>query len=114
MAEHATVTVPASQLRQNILLVLKNEGYIRHFTTKEVRKGITAIEIELKYLEGEPAIKEIWRESKPGRRKYSVVTDLEKVRNGLGISVISTSKGIMSDIEARRQNLGGEVLFGVF
>ena len=96
-------------LRARVLQVLKDEGYIRDF--REVANGAhKEIEIELKYFEGSPAIHEIQRVSKPGRRVYSSIKDLRLVRNGLGISIISTPKGVMSDAEARTQNVGGEIL----
>ncbi|MGL6182512.1 MAG: 30S ribosomal protein S8 [Aestuariivirga sp.] len=105
---------PASKLRANVLDVLKREGYIRAFSTEQVRPGIAIINIELKYSEGEPAIKEITRISKPGRRVYSKIADLQKFYAGLGISILSTPKGVMSDHEARTANVGGEVLCRVF
>lgn len=110
----AVVSTPASKMRENVLNVLKKEGYIRDFRRAEVRKNVNRIEIELKYHEGVGAIKEIWRVSRPGLRVYKPATDIQKVRNGLGISILSTSRGIMSDNEARRENVGGEVLCGVF
>jgi small subunit ribosomal protein S8 len=110
----ATVSVPASTLRANILTVLQSEGYIRGFNKENVRKGIDRISIELKYSEGQPVIKEIWRESKPGLRKYTGAGSITKVKNGLGTAILSTSKGIMTDAQARRDNIGGEILFGIF
>jgi small subunit ribosomal protein S8 len=107
------VLSPASTLRVRVLNVLKDEGYIRDF--REVADGAhKEIEIELKYFEGAPAIHEIQRVSKPGRRVYSSIKDLRLVRNGLGISIISTPKGVMSDAAARAQNVGGEVLCEVY
>ena len=88
---------PASKLRENVLEVLKREGYIRAWRTEELRPGVRFIEIELKYSEGEPAIKEITRVSKPGRRVYSKITELPRIYNGLGISILSTPRGVMSD-----------------
>lgn len=114
MAKKESVTVPASNLRLNVLEVLKKEGYIRGFEKVNVRAGIDEIKVELKYYEGEPVIKEIERVSKPGRRVYSKVKDLPKFYNGLGIYVLSTPSGVMSDHEARQANLGGEVLCKVF
>ncbi len=114
MAKKESVTVPASNLRLNVLEVLKREGYIRGFEKVNVRTGIDEIKVELKYYEGEPVIKQIERVSKPGRRVYSKVKDLPKFYNGLGIYVLSTPSGVMSDHEARQANLGGEVLCKVF
>jgi small subunit ribosomal protein S8 len=107
------LTSPASTLRNRVLQVLKDEGYIRDF--REVANGAhKEIEIELKYFEGSPAIHEIQRVSKPGRRVYSSIKDLRLVRNGLGISIISTPKGVMSDNAAREANVGGEILCEVY
>jgi len=104
---------PASTLRTRVLQVLKDEGYIRDF--REVANGAhKEIEIELKYFEGSPAINEIQRVSKPGRRVYSSIKDLRLIRNGLGISIISTPKGVMSDNAAREANVGGEILCEVY
>jgi len=97
-----------------VLEVLQREGYIRGFSREEVRPGVAELTIELKYVDGEPVIREITRISKPGRRVYSRITDLPRVYNGLGISILSTPKGVMSDNEARVANLGGEVLCRVF
>lgn len=104
---------PASTLRVRVLQVLKDEGYIRDFREIEV-EGRKELEIELKYFEGAPAIHEIQRVSKPGRRVYSAVKDLRLVRNGLGISILSTPKGVMSDNAAREANVGGEILCEVY
>ena len=104
---------PASTLRARVLQVLKDEGYIRDFREIE-SEGRKELEIELKYFEGTPAIHEIQRVSKPGRRVYSSIKDLRLVRNGLGISIISTPKGVMSDAAARDANVGGEVLCEVY
>ncbi|HYD88327.1 MAG TPA: 30S ribosomal protein S8 [Vitreimonas sp.] len=107
------LTSPASTLRMRVLQVLKDEGYIRDF--RAIENGAhKEIEIELKYFEGAPAIHEIQRVSKPGRRVYSSIKDLRLVRNGLGISIISTPKGVMSDAAARDQNVGGEILCEVY
>jgi small subunit ribosomal protein S8 len=106
-------TSPASTLRGRVLQVLKDEGYIRDFREIE-NEGRKELEIELKYFEGAPAIHEIQRVSKPGRRVYSSIKDLRLVRNGLGISIISTPKGVMSDNAARDANVGGEVLCEVY
>ena len=105
---------PASKLRENVLEVLKREGYIRAWRTEELRSGLRFIDIELKYSEGEPAIKEIMRVSKPGRRVYSKIAELPKFYNGLGTSILSTPRGVMSENEARAANVGGEVLCRVF
>jgi len=108
------VSTPASKIRKNVLDVLQNEGYIRGYAQVEYDSGKAEIEIELKYYDGSPVIKEIKRISKPGRRVYSSVNDLPRVHNGLGVSILSTSKGVMSDSEARTQNVGGEILCRVF
>jgi len=110
----SSVLSPASKLRANVLEVLKKEGYIRGFERHDSSKGRPELNIELKYYEGEPVIKAISRVSKPGRRVYSAIKDLPKVRNGLGISILSTPRGVMSDVEARAANVGGEVLCRVF
>jgi small subunit ribosomal protein S8 len=107
------VAVPSSKLRERVLEVLHKEGYIRGFATIE-KDGKSEIEVELKYFDGAPVIKEIQRVSKPGRRVYASVETLPSVFNGLGISILSTPKGVMSDQEARAQNVGGEVLCTVF
>ncbi|MBM3482602.1 MAG: 30S ribosomal protein S8 [Alphaproteobacteria bacterium] len=110
----AQVRSPVSKQRAAVLDVLKSEGYIRGYS-KTGDGGIRDVfEIELKYNEGRPVITEINRVSRPGRRVYSPIEDLPRVYNGLGISILSTSKGVMSDLEARRQNLGGEVICTVF
>ena len=103
-----------SNLNMNVLSVLKDEGYIRDFQDLEVRKGINSIQINLKYYNGTPVIKNIKRVSKPGCRVYSSINKLPKVYNGLGISILSTPRGVMSDNEARAANVGGEVLCQVF
>lgn len=113
-AQKDSVISPASKLRANVLEVLKREGYIRGFSREELMPGITELKIELKYHEGRPVIREISRVSKPGRRVYSKIKDLPRVYNGLGISILSTPKGVMSDTEARAANIGGEVLCRVF
>ena len=113
-ARMSVVLSPASSLRTNVLEVLRREGYIRGYSQAEVRKGIAELRIELKYHEGEPVIKEIKRVSKPGRRVYSKIKDLPRVYNGLGIAILSTPQGVMSDQEARTANVGGEVLCRVF
>ena len=103
-----------SKLNINVLSVLKDEGYIRDFKNIEERKGINSIKIELKYYEGKPVISEIKRVSTPGRRVYSSINDLPRTYNGLGISILSTPRGVMSDNEARAAHVGGEVLCQVF
>ena len=103
-----------SNLNMNVLSVLKDEGYIRDFRDLEVRKGINSIQIDLKYFNGNPVIKNIKRVSKPGIRVYSKISDLPKTYGGLGISILSTSMGVMSDNKARQKNVGGEVLCEVF
>ena len=113
-ARKASVVAPASKLRENVLDVLKREGYIRGYARGNRRPGVDEITIELKYNEGEPVIREISRISTPGRRVYSKIKDLPKVYNGLGISILSTPRGVMSDAEARAANVGGEVLCLVF
>lgn len=113
-SRHAACIAPNSQLRQNVLDVLKREGFIRGFATEQVRPGVSLIRIELKYNEGEPVIKEITRISKPGRRVYSKIKELPRVYAGLGISILSTPRGVLSDAEARAANVGGEVLCRVF
>lgn len=113
-ARMSSVESPASKLRTNVLEVLKREGYIRGYAQEEVRPGVSNLKIELKYHEGEPVIKQISRVSKPGRRVYSKIADLQRVYNGLGIAILSTPRGVMSDNEARAANVGGEVLCRVF
>jgi len=114
MRNKSKVSTPGSRMRANVLEVLKSEGYIRGFATVEHAGGRSEIEIELKYADGEPVIREIDRVSKPGRRVYVSAKNLPRVNNGLGISVLSTPKGIMADHDAREANVGGEVLFTVF
>ncbi|MFV3129807.1 30S ribosomal protein S8 [Niveispirillum sp. KHB5.9] len=113
-ARMSVVLSPASKLRTNVLEVLKREGYIRGYSVEQDRPGVQSLRIELKYFEGEPVIKEVHRVSKPGRRIYSKIADLPRVYNGLGISILSTPRGVMSDVEARAANVGGEVLCKVF
>ena len=108
------VVSPHSKLRLNVLDVLKREGYIRSYGEEELRPGIGRIKIELKYTDGAPTIQHISRVSKPGRRVYSKITDLPTFRGGLGISILSTPRGVLSDHEARSMNVGGEVLCQVF
>ena len=113
-ARHAGCVAPASKMRANVLEALQREGFIRGFTAEELRPGVAQLRIELKYTEGEPVIKEITRVSKPGRRVYSKIKELPRVYAGLGISILSTPRGILSDAEARAANVGGEVLCRVF
>jgi small subunit ribosomal protein S8 len=114
MRNKSKISTPGSRMRANVLEVLKVEGYIRGYATVEHAGGRSEIEIELKYADGEPVIREIDRVSKPGRRVYVSAKNLPRVNNGLGISVLSTPKGIMADHDAREANVGGEVLFTVF
>lgn len=113
-ARQAVVASPASKIRANVLEVLKREGYIRGFSREQIRPGVSELRIELKYVDGEPVIREIARISKPGRRIYSRIADLPRTYNGLGISILSTPRGVMSDNEARAAKVGGEVLCRVF
>ena len=108
------VEATASRLRANVLEVLKREGFIRDFSVSESDKGLGMIEIQLKYHQGRPVIQEIARVSRPGRRVYSKIKELPRVFNGLGIHILSTPRGVMSDQEARAHNVGGEVLCRVF
>ena len=107
-------TVPASRLRSNVLDVLQREGYIRGWFEEELRPGVKELRVELKYDNGRPVIKEIKRVSTPGRRVYSKIRELPRHFNGLGISILSTPRGVMSDAEARAANVGGEVICKVF
>ena len=107
-------STPGSRLRASLLEVLRDEGYIRGYTTKDHGNGRTEFEIELKYFDGAPVIREISRVSKPGRRVYASVKNLPRVANGLGIAVVSTPQGVMADHLAREKNVGGEVLCTVF
>ena len=113
-AGKSSVNSPASKLRANVCDVLQREGFIRGYSSVEIRKGITEMKIDLKYHDGSPVIQEISRVSTPGRRVYSKIKDLPRVYNGLGISILSTPKGVMSDAEARNHHVGGEVLCRVF
>ncbi|MEC7179443.1 MAG: 30S ribosomal protein S8 [Pseudomonadota bacterium] len=109
-----SVVIPSSKFRRNILEILKNEGYIKDFYIEKSENNKISLKINLKYFEGDPVIKEIKRISKPGRRVYSRATSIPKVMNGLGLAIISTPKGVMSDTDARKQNIGGEVICRVF
>ena len=112
-AKKDSVMTPASKLRANVLEVLKREGYIRGYSEEELA-GHAGLRVELKYFEGQPAIKHVARVSKPGRRVYSGSQDLPTIRNGLGITIVSTPRGVLSDAEARDANVGGEILAEVF
>ncbi|WP_319773169.1 30S ribosomal protein S8 [Breoghania sp.] len=114
MRRKTKVSTPASRLRAGVLDVLEAEGYIRGYSKVEFDGGKSEFEIELKYYDGEPVIREISRISKPGRRVYSSVRNIPRVNNGLGVSILSTPKGVMSDHQARDENVGGEVLCRVF
>ncbi len=113
-ARKRSVTAPASKLRSGVLEVLKREGFIRGYSQYELRPGLNELKIELKYHEGDPVIREINRVSTPGRRVYSKIKDLSRMYDGLGISILSTPRGVLSDGEARAANVGGEVLCQVF
>jgi small subunit ribosomal protein S8 len=113
-ARQAVVASPASKMRANVLEVLKREGYIRGFSRQDLRPGVIELKIELKYIDGEPVIREIARVSKPGRRIYSRIADLPRSYNGLGITILSTPRGVLSDNEARAAKVGGEILCRVF
>jgi small subunit ribosomal protein S8 len=114
MRKKGRVSTPGSKIRANVLDVLQQEGYIRGYSTTDYGNGRTEFEIELKYHDGEPVIREIERVSKPGRRVYAAVRAMPRVANGLGITIVSTPKGVMADHVAREQNVGGEVLCKVF
>jgi small subunit ribosomal protein S8 len=114
MRRRPKVSTPASNLRARVLDVLTSEGYIRGYARIDHKNGLSELEIELKYSNGQPAIREIKRISTPGRRVYSAVRDLRTVANGLGVAILSTPKGVMSDTQAREENVGGEVLCSVF
>ena len=112
--KRSKVSTPASKMRQRVLEVLQSEGYIRGFELVQKPGAFPEFEVELKYFDGEPVIAEISRVSKPGRRVYASIADLKPVKNGLGISILSTPKGVMSDSAARSANVGGEVLCQVY
>ncbi len=109
LRKRPSVATPASSLRARVLDVLQSEGYIRGYSEVELN-GKTEFQIELKYFDGQPVIREIERVSRPGRRVYASVKNIPRVSNGLGVSILSTPKGVMSDAEARTQNVGGEIL----
>jgi small subunit ribosomal protein S8 len=114
MRKKPKVSTPGSRLRANVLEVLKTEGFIRGYSSVEHNDGRSELEIELKYFDGQPVIREISRVSKPGRRVYVAVRSLPRVNNGLGVAILSTPKGVMADHDAREANVGGEVLCTVF
>jgi small subunit ribosomal protein S8 len=114
MRKKNKVSSPTSRLRAGVLDVLKTEGYIRGYASVEHKDGRSEFEIELKYFDGAPVIREIERISKPGRRVYVSVKALPRVNNGLGVAILSTPKGVMADHDAREQNVGGEILCTVF
>ncbi len=114
MRKSSKVSTPGSRLRRNVLDVLQSEGYIRGYSTVDYQNGRSEFEIELKYHDGEPVIRDIERVSRPGRRVYASVRTIPSVASGLGVSILSTPKGVMSDAQARDQHVGGEVLCRVF
>ena len=114
LALKPSVLVPASKFKKAVLSVLKEEGYIKTFSDTKTEDGHPALKIELKYFEGEPVIKQVKRLSKPGRRVYTNLANMPKVHNGLGIIIVSTSQGVMSDFDARQKKLGGELICSVF
>ena len=109
-----SIIIPSSNFRKNILEILKNEGYIKDYFIEKKDNNKISLKISLKYYEGYPVIKEIKRISKPGRRVYSRATSIPRVLNGLGLAILSTPKGVMSDTEARKNNVGGEIICRVF
>ena len=114
MRNKPKVSSPASRLRESVLEVLKTEGYIRGYASVAHASGFSELEIELKYFDGAPVIREISRVSKPGRRVYASVKNLPRINNGLGVAIVSTPKGVMADHAARDANVGGEILLTVF
>lgn len=114
MVNKHSIPVPFSNLKKNILAVLEREGYIRGFSVNEVRQGVSELQVELKYSDGMPVIQKLERVSKPGRRSYTAIEDSPAYYNGLGTYILSTSKGLLSDREAREQNIGGEIICRVF
>ena len=109
-----SINIPSSNFRRNILAILKSEGYIKDFFIEKTINNKVVLKINLKYYEGNPVIKEIRRISKPGRRVYSRANSIPKVMNGLGLAIVSTSRGVMSDTDARKNNLGGEIICRIF
>ena len=114
MRKKPKISTPGSRLRVSVLEVLKNEGFIRGYTSVDHSDGRSEIEVELKYFDGQPVIREMARVSKPGRRVYVAVRNLPRINNGLGVAILSTPKGVMADHDARDANVGGEVLCTVF
>ena len=114
MRAKSKVSMPASKQRERVCEVLKTEGYIRGYASVAHASGRNEIEIELKYFDGEPVIREIERVSKPGRRVYTSVRNMPRINNGLGVTIVSTPKGVMADHSARDANVGGEILLTVF
>ena len=109
-----SIDIPSSNFRKNILKILKEEGYIKDYYIEKSENNKISLKVNLKYYEGDPVIKEIKRISKPGRRVYSKANSIPKIQNGLGLAILSTPKGVMSDNEARKNNLGGEIICRVF
>ena len=109
-----SINIPSSTFRRNILEILKNEGYIKDYYVEKSENNKINLKINLKYYEGNPVIKEIKRISKPGRRVYSRATSIPRVMNGLGLAILSTPKGVMTDIDARKNNIGGEIICRIF
>ena len=109
-----TVDMPSSNFRKNILEILKSEGFLRDYYIEKLENNKINLKINLKYYEGTPVIKEIKRISKPGRRVYSRATSIPRVMNGLGLAILSTPKGVMTDTEARKNNIGGEIICRIF
>ena len=114
MRSLSSIAIPSSNFRKNILEILKTEGYIKDYFIEKTENNKITLKINVKYYEGDPVIKEIKRISKPGRRVFSSAESLPKVNNGLGIAIISTPKGVMTDIDARKQKVGGEIICKVF
>ena len=114
MRKKPKISTPGSRLRVSVHEVLKNEGFIRGYTSVDHSDGRSEIEVELKYFDGQPVIREMSRVSKPGRRVYVAVRNLPRINNGLGVAILSTPKGVMADHDARDANVGGEVLCTVF
>ena len=114
MRKRGKVSTPGSSLRKHVLDVLESEGYIRGYSTTDYGNGRTEFEIELKYFDNEPVIRQIERVSKPGRRVYTSVKNMPRINNGLGVTIVSTPKGVMADHDARDANVGGEILCKVF
>ena len=109
-----SIDIPSSNFRKNILKILKDEGYIKDYYIEKSENNKISLKINLKYYEGDPVIKEIKRISKPGRRVYSRANSIPRVMNGLGLAILSTPKGVMTDTEAKKNNIGGEIICKVF